>query len=152
MAERGTAASRRSDACWAAGGRSVLNAASSMQSNPEHLASTVLVVEDEFLVRLHVAESLREEGFRVIEAVNGDEAAAILQTSTPIDVVVTDFRMPGTMDGAGLARFIRERRPQLKIIMTSGDLSGPPAGCRLDGFFMKPYRLADLARLIRSLP
>ncbi len=129
-----------------------MNAASSMQSNPEHLASTVLVVDDEFLVRLYVADSLREEGFRVIEAINGDEAVSILRTSAPVDVVVTDLRMPGAMDGVGLARFIRERRPQLKIIMTSGDLSGPPAGCRLDGFFMKPYRLADLARLIRSLP
>jgi CheY-like chemotaxis protein len=123
-----------------------------MQSNPVPLAATVLVVDDEFLVRLYVADSLREEGFQVIEAVNGDEAVSILRTSAPVDIVVTDFRMPGTMDGVGLARFIRERRPQLKIIMTSGDRVEPPAGCQLDGFFVKPYSLADLVKLIRSLP
>jgi CheY-like chemotaxis protein len=111
----------------------------------------VLVVEDEILLRLSVADLLREEGFEVIEAVNADEAIAVLRTATPLDVVVTDIRMPGTTDGVGLARFIRANLPDLKVIMASSDRSALPEGCQIDGFFLKPYDTLRVARLIRSL-
>jgi CheY-like chemotaxis protein len=124
----------------------------SISPNPEHRSvPTVLVVDDEVLLRLSIADLLREEGFSVIEAANADEAIAILQTTTPIDIVVTDVAMPGTMDGIGLTLFIRANRPDLKVIMTSGNLLTSPAGCQLDGFFLKPYDACNVAQLIRSL-
>jgi DNA-binding NtrC family response regulator len=112
---------------------------------------TVLVVDDEVLLRLSIADHLREEGFTVIEAANADEAIAILRTTTPVDIVVTDIAMPGTTDGVGLARFIAAHRPDAKVIITSGNLLTGPAGCRIDGFFLKPYDVSHIVRLIRSL-
>jgi DNA-binding NtrC family response regulator len=125
---------------------------SSTSISPEyHPAVTVLVVDDEVLLRLGTADRLREEGFAVIEAANADEAIAVLRTAMWVDVVLTDFTMPGRMDGVGLARFVEAYRPDTRVILTSGTLVAAPAGCRLDGFFLKPYDLAHVVRLIRSL-
>ena len=125
---------------------------SSTSLHPEHHAVvTVLVVDDEVLLRLGTADLLREEGFAVIEAANADEAIAVLRTTTPVDVVLTDFTMPGRMDGVGLARFVEAHRPDTRVILTSGTLVTAPVGCRLDGFFLKPYDLSHVVRLIRSL-
>jgi CheY-like chemotaxis protein len=125
---------------------------SSTIPNPEHrTAATVLVVEDEALLRVSLVDILRDEGFGVVEAASAHEAITILQTTTPVDIVMTDVRMPGTIDGVGLARFIRAHRPALKIIMTSGNLVASPAGCPVDRFIRKPYGATDVVRLIRSL-
>lgn len=67
----------------------------------------VLLVEDEVLIRMVVADYLRECGYRVLEAGNADDAFKILTTNEPIDVVCTDVQMPGTLDGFGLSRWIR---------------------------------------------
>jgi CheY-like chemotaxis protein len=69
----------------------------------------VLVVEDETLVRMFMADFLDEAGFRVFEAVNADEALTVLQARPDIQVVVTDIEMPGTMNGLELTRVVRER-------------------------------------------
>lgn len=82
----------------------------------------VLVVEDEFLIRMLVADHLRDAGFTVIEAFNGDEAIAILTTGAPIDLVFTDVRMPGAADGMALLAFIKRTQPDLPVVMTSGHL------------------------------
>jgi DNA-binding NtrC family response regulator len=125
---------------------------SSTSLRPEHHAVvTVLVADDEVLLRLSMADRLREEGFAVIEAANADEAIAVLQTAMPVDVVLTDVTMPGSINGVGLARFVETHRPEIKVILTSGTLVAAPAGCRLDGFFLKPYDLSRIVRLIRSL-
>jgi CheY-like chemotaxis protein len=72
------------------------------------LPRTVLVVEDEVLIRWVIAEHLRECGYRVIEAGNGDEAIEILRrTALTIHVVFSDVRMPGTTDGFALAQWVR---------------------------------------------
>jgi two-component system, response regulator PdtaR len=112
---------------------------------------TVLVVDDEVLLRLSIADCLREEGFAVIEAANADEAIAILRTAVSVDVVLTDVTMPGRMDGVGLARFIEAHRPDAKVIVTSGTQVAAPAECRLDGFFLKPYDPSSIVQLIRAL-
>ena len=67
---------------------------------------TVLVVEDEVLVRLMICEELRERGLRVIEAVTADQAAEVLQSSTEVDLIVSDIKMPGRLDGLALARHV----------------------------------------------
>ncbi len=111
--------------------------------------STILVVEDEVLVRMTLADQLRDAGYAVIEAANGHEAAEVLRTS-PVGFVVSDVRMPGAMDGVALARLIRSEYPAIKIILTSAHLS--EAGwAQHDGFFHKPYDVAEIIRHLKSL-
>ena len=84
------------------------------------MARVILIVEDEFLLRLDSAETIENAGFEVIQAANADEAIAILTARPDIHVVFTDIQMPGSMDGLKLARFVRDRWPPIKIIATSG--------------------------------
>ena len=82
---------------------------------------TVLVVEDEVLIRLVIADYLRDCGYKVHEAVSGEEAIAILQApEVSIDVVFSDVEMPGSMDGFALARWVRANKPGMEVILTSG--------------------------------
>ena len=111
---------------------------------------TILIVEDEVLIRLLAADDLRARGFGVLEASNADEAIAVLQSGAPIDLVFTDVRMPGSMDGFALARFIHARRPELKLIITSGAaLSSSPESD--DVFIRKPYDLNLVVTRINDL-
>src|ERR1700723_2689549 len=112
----------------------------------------VLVVEDEFLIRLNAAEMIEEAGFEVVEASSADKAVAILETRLDIAVVFTDIQMPGTMDGLKLARAVRDRWPPIKIIATSGRLhfseTDLPEGGR---FLPKPYSPAQVTGVLREL-
>ena len=79
---------------------------------------TILVVEDDVLVRMPIAQYLRDCGYRVIEAVNADEAMAVLShQETVVDVVFSDIEMPGSVDGFGLAKWIRKHRPGLDVVL-----------------------------------
>jgi CheY-like chemotaxis protein len=106
-------------------------------------SQTILVVEDEVLIRLVIAEYLRECGYKVYEAAHADEALAVLQSpDVPIDIVFSDVVMPGRMDGFGLARWIRANRPDVHVILTSGvDRSAEVAGmlCETGPLLEKPY-------------
>lgn len=108
---------------------------------------SILIVEDEFLVRMDIVDQLQELGFTVFEAINADEALAFLSLHPEIRVVFTDIDMPGSMDGLNLARAVRDRWPPIKIIVTSGHRSvtdlDMPSGSR---FFAKPYKAAEVAR------
>src|SRR5437764_12000381 len=87
-----------------------------------HAASerpVVLVVEDEFLVRMYAAEMIKDAGYDVVEAINADHAIAILETRRDIRVVFTDIQLPGSMDGMKLAHAIRHRWPPVHIVATS---------------------------------
>jgi CheY-like chemotaxis protein len=115
---------------------------------------TILVVEDEVLIRMSVADYLRECGYRVVEAGNGDEALAVLATDTRIDILFTDVQMPGRIDGFGLARWIRDKRAGVKVILTSGvTRTSEAAGdlCEEGPMLAKPYDHSDLGRRIRVL-
>ena len=81
---------------------------------------TVLVVEDELLIRLDLADQLRSAGLIVIEASTGDEALTVLKTNDAIDLVVSDIRMPRATDGMELAAWLRRERPKIKIVLVSG--------------------------------
>jgi CheY-like chemotaxis protein len=81
------------------------------------MGETVLLVEDEVIIRLGLAEFLRECGFTVYEAGMASDAIDVLQTGP---LVISDVRMPGEMDGFALARWVRTYVPQLKVILTSG--------------------------------
>jgi two-component system, response regulator PdtaR len=103
---------------------------------------TILLVEDEVLVRLHVAGALVDAGFDVIQARNADDALTVLEGPTWLDLVLTDVKMPGSLDGVELARNIRNQWPDLKVIIGSGDVV-PPVDVA-DAFFPKPYNLPAL--------
>ena len=112
---------------------------------------TVLVVDDEVLIRVMLTEELRERGYLVVEAANADEALSVLHSDIGVDVVVTDLRMPGDVDGAGLARAVRAEHPSAKVVMLSGE--APEVGLHdiLDGCFLKPCDFAELATEIETL-
>ncbi len=121
------------------------------RSSPRPKRLTILVVDDEVLLRWMVAEELRAKGFVVVEAANSDEARAILQTSAPISVVMTDVRMPGSMDGLGLAQWVRAARPDLKIVIASAHVPAASSPDIADAFFLKPYDIDRLVDRIRAL-
>lgn len=111
----------------------------------------VLLVEDEFLIRMIVADHLRDAGFNVTEAVNGEEAVAILTAGASIDVVFSDVRMPGATDGLALLAFVRRTLPELPVFITSGHLEPAlalAAGARR--FIAKPYDLDEVAEALRT--
>jgi two-component system, response regulator PdtaR len=108
------------------------------------------VVEDEILIRLWIAPELRAAGFSVIEAANADEALAVLTDGQQIDLLMTDVRMPGSMDGANLATLVRSTWPNVKIVVASAHASDRPVGI-VDAFFDKPYFSEQLVHRIRDL-
>ena len=114
--------------------------------------SVVLIVEDEFLLRMDAVEMIAAVGFEVVEAANADQAIDILESRRDITVVFTDIQMPGSMDGLKLARAVRGRWPPIKIIATSGHLhigeSDLPEGGR---FLPKPYSAGQIAGVLRQL-
>jgi CheY-like chemotaxis protein len=112
----------------------------------------VLVVEDDFLLRLDAVQTIEEAGFDVLEAANADEAISILEARSDINVIFADINMPGSMDGLKLAHAVRGRWPPIKIITTSGHVrvknEDLPAGGR---FISKPYSLGYVTGVIRDL-
>jgi two-component system, response regulator PdtaR len=109
----------------------------------------ILVVEDEILIRLCLVDDLIRAGFRVLQASDADEALMILRTSEPVDLLLTDVWMPGSMDGLQLAAMARSMRPQLKIAILSGHALVPPP--EADVLFGKPYLTDRLVAGIQKL-
>lgn len=94
-----------------------------MRSMIEDLGSlerSILVVDDEALIRINLAMFFEDEGFRVFEAGDADEAIAILGANPSIQVVLTDVQMPGSMDGVKLAHYVRRRFPPTLLVVASG--------------------------------
>jgi two-component system, response regulator PdtaR len=112
---------------------------------------TVLLVEDEVLIRLLIADELRAAGIYVLEASSADEAAVILESSLPVHILFTDVRMPGRMDGVDLTRLARRRRPDIKIIVASSLRPPGFSGETADVFLGKPYDLRATAREVERL-
>jgi CheY-like chemotaxis protein len=120
-----------------------------MPSEPARSPACILVVEDEFLIRAMVSETLREAGLTIIEAFNADEAICILQSGVTVDLLFSDVRMPGSMDGLGLLEHSLENFPTLPVVMTSGHLL--PADALAKGarrFLGKPYSFDDAIAVI----
>lgn len=113
------------------------------------LSQTVLIVEDEVLVRDMTAEFLRIEGFQVLEAADVAEAKRLLQADhAAIDFVLTDIHLPGAENGLDLARHIRQRHPSIPVLIVSAN----PGNSKLDGEFLsKPFDLTRLVSVVRAL-
>ena len=102
---------------------------------------TILVVEDEALIRITLAEALRDLRITVVEASTADEAWEFLTSGGRVDLVFTDHRMPGSMTGSQLAERIREHYPSIEVLMTSGHFhsTGPIPVVR------KPYSIFEVS-------
>ena len=111
----------------------------------------ILVVEDEVLIRMMLADELRGRGFDVVEAQNADEALTLLQSPVPVGLVLTDVQLPGAMDGIGLARLLRAARPELKIVIASGNIPWAPGADIAHAFFRKPYAPDRIVKCIETL-
>jgi CheY-like chemotaxis protein len=114
--------------------------------------AVVLIVEDEMLLRMRTVDMVEDAGFTSVEAVDADEAVAILESRSDIALLLTDIQMPGTMDGLGLAHSVHRRWPPIRIILVSGQLKLanidiPPQS----RFFGKPLDSEDLIAEIQSM-
>lgn len=104
------------------------------------------------LVRLVGSDTLADAGFEVLEAASADDALRLLEHEPHVELLFTDIRMPGSMDGLELARIVHERWPTIKILLTSGDTWPPREALPDDGRFLaKPYRLDVLQDEVRNL-
>jgi DNA-binding NtrC family response regulator len=117
-----------------------------------HDVKTILVIEDEPLLLEYIVDLLSECGYRVLPATNSKEALHYLQDSVyQIDLMFSDIRIPGGMNGMALARETQNWRPGLKVILTTGfaiELLEDPAHQAFD-ILQKPYMPADLLTTIR---
>jgi two-component system, response regulator PdtaR len=103
-------------------------------------AVSVLVVEDELLIRMAALDFVEEAGFAVFEACGADEAIRILELHPEIRIVFTDINMPGSMDGLKLAHYIRRRWPPVQLIVTSGEMKPSAEDMPIGSVFLaKPY-------------
>lgn len=82
---------------------------------------TVLIVEDEWLLRMELAEEFGCIGWQVVEAANGEEALKHLRSAEPVDFLVTDIRLPGLIDGWAVALAARQRQSRLPVIYVSAN-------------------------------
>jgi PAS domain S-box-containing protein len=115
---------------------------------------TILVVEDDRLVRDYVLTQLHSLGYVTLQAANAAEALAIVAAGKPFDLLFTDVIMPGKMNGRQLADELQKTSPDLKVVYTSGYTENAIIHHgRLDSgvlLLAKPYRKSDLARIIRK--
>ena len=128
--------------------------AGTLRDEHKSAGETVLVVEDEPVVRSVVVEMLQDEGYCVLEAVDGPTGLAALRSEPTIDLLVTDVGLPG-MNGRQLADQARETRPELKILFITGyaESVAMAEGFLLEGMEMitKPFDLDVLSRRIRTM-
>jgi two-component system, response regulator PdtaR len=116
------------------------------------MTSTVLIVEDEVLLRIHAVDFMEQFGFAVYAARNADAAVVLLERHDDIRALFTDINMPGSMDGLMLAHYVHGRWPPLHLIITSG-LASPrtedmPLGSEFVG---KPYQLEKVTNRLRVM-
>ena len=126
------------------------------QAHQENEATkpTVLAVEDVVLARLLVAAYLQESGFQVIEAGSADEAVRVLNAKMPVDVVFSDINIPGTVDGFGLAQWVQQNRPDVKVVLGTGAAGAAEKAAALgyaEAIIPKPYNRHELERRLRSV-
>ncbi|HEY3637147.1 MAG TPA: response regulator [Rhizomicrobium sp.] len=106
----------------------------------------MLIVEDEFLIRMGAVDIARRAGHETLEAANADEAIRILESRNDIEIVLSDVQMPGTMDGVRLLQVIRDRWPPIRLILTSGKVLTEVANLPKGSVFLpKPYNYEELS-------
>src|SRR5436190_22756559 len=123
-----------------------------MTVNGSTVVPKVLVVEDEMVLRMRAADIVEDAGFCPVEAVNADEAIAILESRSDIALLFTDIQMPGSMDGLKLAHAVHARWPAIKIVLVSGQVKPSDAERPTDSrFFGKPLGVEQMIAELRSM-
>lgn len=113
--------------------------------------TVVLVVEDEAFIRMIAADTLAENGFAVIEAEDAATALGLLDEHSEVRVMFTDINMPGDINGLDLAEIVATRRPEIRLIVTSGARRLETGDLPDNGIYLaKPYRPAELAAVVRG--
>jgi CheY-like chemotaxis protein len=116
------------------------------------IPAVVLVVEDDMLLRMRAVDMVEDAGFTSVEAVDADEAVAILESRSDIALLFTDIQMPGSMDGLKLAHAVHKRWPPIKIILVSGQLKLADLDIPADSrFFGKPLEANVMIAQMRSM-
>lgn len=123
--------------------------------HPHHTTSglpTVLVVEDEVLIREDAIDVLESEGFAALRAGSVREALSVLNDRDDVRAVFTDIQMPGEEDGVDLAQHIAESRPSIAVLVTSGRSFTPPEDLPAESRFVpKPYMPRKVAAILREM-
>lgn len=120
-------------------------------TSPPHDKPVVLVVDDEILVRMVASDALQDAGCATYEAAEAEEALALVEDHPEISVLFTDINMPG-LDGLALARLVHARRPDMRLILTSGRERPSAAEIPDDGRFIpKPYDTTVVTQLVHEL-
>ena len=118
---------------------------------PHGAPRSVLVVDDEPILRLFACEALEDAGYEVVGASSADEAIALLRRGTPFGAVLTDIEMPGDLDGLELAWNIQAHWPEITVVITSGrKLPRPDEIPRAASFLPKPFSAERLVDTLRS--
>ncbi|HEY2445157.1 MAG TPA: response regulator [Rhizomicrobium sp.] len=125
-----------------------------MSANGHQQAPTILVVEDEVLVRLTLADYLQDNGFKVLEAGSAEDAVDIIEKGdAEVDLVFSDIMMPGKLNGFGLASWVHTHHPDLPVLLTSGHSKSVAESMARCGTVAmpKPYNLGEVMKKIRRL-
>jgi DNA-binding NtrC family response regulator len=119
---------------------------------PANTQHTILIVEDEVLIRMSSAATLEDAGYRILEACSSAEAIEILSANADVNVLMTDVQMPGLMNGLGLVAHVHRDYPDIRAIVVSGNTSAEEA-CNAGaiGFLPKPYMADSLVRAMHDL-
>lgn len=116
--------------------------------------AAILVVEDEALVRMVIADHLRDTGYEVAETRSADEAVVLMENGLRVDMVFSDVNLPGTLNGIGLVRWLRNHRPETPVLLTSGAITTQDVPADLRGtceLLLKPYDIDEVVRRIEPL-
>ena len=130
-----------------------------MSASPDEPSSadptprTILVVEPDVLVRMVIADYLRDCGYKVLEGVSADDVVTVLSAGKQIDVIFAEVQLTGSMNGFALAQWVREKHPAVDVILTSGVAqAAEKAGDLCDeGPLEKPYDPQEVHRRISRL-
>lgn len=131
-----------------------MQASTDIGVSDHHEGPNALVAEDDVLLRLALSEYLREAGFHVLEAANGDEAQKIMGAPVRVDIVISDVHMARQGEGLELAKWVGVNHPDIPVILTSGSQgvaqSPALAACLNAVFVPKPYVEREMERVARS--
>jgi DNA-binding response OmpR family regulator len=123
-------------------------------SSPTDVAGlTILVVEPDIIVRMSIADYLRECGYKAVEGATAEDALALLRAGQTVDVILCEVALGGVMDGFALARWVRERSTGVDVILASGTWGAAAKAEDLceEGPLEKPYHPEEIVRRINIL-
>ena len=115
--------------------------------------TTILLIEDEPLIRMSTSAMLEDGGYTVLEAGDAVEAQALLASHPEISIVVTDVQMPGAMDGLALTSLLKRNHSHIRVLITSGRTGVEEAREHgASNYLSKPYTADAMQKALEKLP